>query len=118
MWCHTCWGNPAQQRIFRDVQSYQPTLEALNQVDADALTFEICSSGTGDLEAIGRIVTDKKVMIGVIDHHTLQIERPDQVADIAPSMCVRSARCCSSCRCISSMMPASSRRFSMRPETT
>ncbi len=82
VWCHTCWGNPAQQRIFRDVQSYQPTLEALNQVDADALTFEICSSGTGDLQAIGRIVTDKKVVIGVIDHHTLQIERPDQVADI------------------------------------
>src|SRR6516162_7226484 len=82
VWCHTCWGNPAQQRIFRDVQSYQPTLEALNEVDADALTFEICSSGTGDLAAIGRIVTDKKVVIGVIDHHTLQIERPDQVADI------------------------------------
>ena len=82
VWCHTCWGNPAQQRIFRDVQSYQPTLDALNQVDADALTFETCSSGTGDLEAIGKIITDKKVVIGVIDHHTLQIERPDQVADI------------------------------------
>jgi 5-methyltetrahydropteroyltriglutamate--homocysteine methyltransferase len=82
VWCHTCWGNPAQQRIFRDVQSYQPTLEALNQVDADALTFETCSSGTGDLEAIGRTVTDKKVVVGVIDHHTLQIERPDQVAEI------------------------------------
>src|ERR1700722_4596716 len=82
VWCHTCWGNPAQQRIFRDVQSYQPTLDALNEVDADALTFETRSSGTGDLEAIGRIVTGKKVVIGVIDHHTLQIERPDQVADI------------------------------------
>ena len=54
VWCHTCWGNPSQQRIFKDVQSYQPTLEALDQVDADALTFETCSSGTGDLEAIGR----------------------------------------------------------------
>jgi len=82
VWCHTCWGNPAQQRIFRDIQSYQPTLDALNQVDADALTFETCSSGTGDLAAIGRIVTDKKVVIGVIDHRTLQIERPDQVAEI------------------------------------
>jgi 5-methyltetrahydropteroyltriglutamate--homocysteine methyltransferase len=82
VWCHTCWGNPAQQRIFRDVQSYQPTLEALNQVEADALTFETCSSGTGDLAAIGSIVTEKKVVVGVIDHHTLQIERPDQVADI------------------------------------
>jgi 5-methyltetrahydropteroyltriglutamate--homocysteine methyltransferase len=57
-------------------------LEALNQVDADALTFETCSSGTGDLGAIGRTVTDKKVVIGVVDHHTLQIERPDQVAEI------------------------------------
>jgi hypothetical protein len=47
------------------VQSYQPTLEALNQVDADALTFETCSSGTGDLGPIGRIVTDKKVVVGV-----------------------------------------------------
>jgi 5-methyltetrahydropteroyltriglutamate--homocysteine methyltransferase len=82
VWCHTCWGNPAQQRIFRDIQSYQPTLEALNEVDADALTFETCSSGMGDLEAIGESVTEKKVVIGVIDHHTLQIERPDQVADI------------------------------------
>ena len=82
VWCHTCRSNPAQQRIFCDVQTYQPTLEALNQVDADALTFETCSSGTGDLEAIGRTVTDKKVVIGVIDHHTLQIERPDQVAEI------------------------------------
>src|SRR5271163_1212442 len=82
VWCHTCWGNPSQQRIFRDVQSYQPTLAALNEVDVDAITFETCSSGTGDLLAIGNIITDKKVVIGVIDHHTLQIERPDEVADL------------------------------------
>jgi 5-methyltetrahydropteroyltriglutamate--homocysteine methyltransferase len=80
VWCHTCWGNPSQQRMFKDIQSYQPTLDALNQVDADALTFETCSSGTGDLKAIGAAIKDKKVVIGVIDHHTLQVERPDQVA--------------------------------------
>jgi 5-methyltetrahydropteroyltriglutamate--homocysteine methyltransferase len=80
LWCHTCWGNPSQQRMFRDVQSYQPTLDALNAVDADALTFETCSSGTGDLKAIGEVVTEKKVVVGVIDHHTLQVERPEQVA--------------------------------------
>jgi 5-methyltetrahydropteroyltriglutamate--homocysteine methyltransferase len=55
-------------------------LDALNAVDADALTFETCSSGTGDLKAIGETVTDKKVVVGAIDHHTLQIERPEQVA--------------------------------------
>jgi 5-methyltetrahydropteroyltriglutamate--homocysteine methyltransferase len=85
VWCHTCWGNPSQQRIFKDVQSYQPTLEALNKVDADVLTFETCSSGHGpsghgDLKAIGEIIKDKKVAIGVIDHHTLQVERPEQIA--------------------------------------
>jgi len=82
VWCHTCWGNPSQQRIFKEVQSYQPTLEALNEVDADVLTFETCSSGTGDLKAIGEVITDKKIAIGVIDHHTLQVERPDEVADL------------------------------------
>ena len=30
-------------------------MAALNQVDADAITFETCSSGTGDLKAIGQI---------------------------------------------------------------
>jgi 5-methyltetrahydropteroyltriglutamate--homocysteine methyltransferase len=80
VWCHTCWGNPSQQRIFQDVQSYQPTLEALNRVDADALTFETCSSGPGDLKAMGEVIKDKKIAIGVIDHHTLQVERPEQVA--------------------------------------
>jgi 5-methyltetrahydropteroyltriglutamate--homocysteine methyltransferase len=80
VWCHTCWGNPSQQRMFTEIQSYQPTLEALNQVDADALTFETCSSGPGDLKAIGEVIKDKKVVIGVIDHHTLQVERPDEIA--------------------------------------
>jgi 5-methyltetrahydropteroyltriglutamate--homocysteine methyltransferase len=30
--------------------------------------------------AVGGSITEKKVVVGVIDHHTLQIERPDQVA--------------------------------------
>src|SRR5262249_23576737 len=79
VWWHTCWGNPSQQRMFKEIQSYQPTLEVLNQVDADALTLETCSSGPGDLHAIGEVIKDKKIVIGVIDHHTLQVERPDGV---------------------------------------
>jgi 5-methyltetrahydropteroyltriglutamate--homocysteine methyltransferase len=82
VWCHTCWGNPSQQRIFREVQSYQPTLSALAKLDADAITFETCSSGPGDLKAIGETIKDKKVVIGVIDHHTLQVERPDETAGL------------------------------------
>jgi 5-methyltetrahydropteroyltriglutamate--homocysteine methyltransferase len=82
VWCHTCWGNPSQQRIFKEIQSYQPTLDALNQVDADALTFETCSSGPGDLYAIGDVIKDKKIVIGAVDHHTLQVERPDDVANL------------------------------------
>jgi 5-methyltetrahydropteroyltriglutamate--homocysteine methyltransferase len=81
VWCHTCWGNPSQQRMFADVQSYKPALEILNRVDADVITFESVSSDGMDLEAIGQNITDMKVAIGVIDHHSLQVERPDAVAD-------------------------------------
>ena len=76
VWAHSCWGNPSQQRMFAQVQSYKPALEAYNQVDADVITFESSSSGGIDLEAIGKIITGKKISIGVIDHHTLQVEQP------------------------------------------
>ena len=82
VWCHTCWGNPAAQRLFAKTPSYQPALEPLSRIDADVLTFETCSSGGMDLEAIGRSIKDQKVCIGVVDHHTLQVETPDQVATL------------------------------------
>jgi 5-methyltetrahydropteroyltriglutamate--homocysteine methyltransferase len=81
VWCHTCWGNPSQQRMFKDVQSYKNALEMLNKVDADVITFESASAGGMDLEAFGKIITDKKVCIGVIDHHSLQVERPEEIAE-------------------------------------
>jgi 5-methyltetrahydropteroyltriglutamate--homocysteine methyltransferase len=80
VWCHTCWGNPSQQRMFAEVQSYAPALELLAQVDADVITFETRSSGAGDLAAIGREIKNMKIGIGVIDHHTLQVESPQEVA--------------------------------------
>ena len=82
VWCHTCWGNPSQQRMFATVQSYRPALELLKQVDADVITFEMKSSNAMDLDAVGSAIKDTKVCIGVIDHHTLQIESPQDVADL------------------------------------
>jgi len=80
IWCHTCWGNPAAQRLFAKTPTYAPAIEPLSRIDADVITFETCSSGGMDLEAIGKGIEDKKICIGVVDHHTLQVETPDQVA--------------------------------------
>jgi 5-methyltetrahydropteroyltriglutamate--homocysteine methyltransferase len=80
IWCHTCWGNPAAQRLFPKTPTYAPAIEPLSRIDADVITFETCSSGGMDLEAIGKGIKDKKICIGVVDHHTLQVETPDQVA--------------------------------------
>jgi len=81
VWAHSCWGNPSQQRMFAKVQTYAPSLDAYTKVDADVITFESRASGGQDLEAIGKVIKDKKIAIGVIDHHTLQVERPEEVAD-------------------------------------
>src|SRR5438067_11591212 len=83
VWCHTCWGNPAQQRMFAKVQSYKPALELLNQLDTDVITFEMASSGATELEDVGRVISEKKIAIGVIEHHTLQVESPEEVATLA-----------------------------------
>jgi 5-methyltetrahydropteroyltriglutamate--homocysteine methyltransferase len=45
------------------------------------ITFESVSSDGMDLEAIGQHITDMKVAIGVIDHHSLQVERAEAVAE-------------------------------------
>jgi len=82
VWCHSCWGNPAQQRMFAQVQSYGPALEEMAKLDADVITFENCASGGIDLEAFGKHIKQQKVAIGVVDHHTLQVERPEEVADM------------------------------------
>lgn len=82
IWCHTCWGNPAGQRLFKTQPSYASAIDSLNRLDADVITFECASMGGMDLELIGKGIEDKKVAIGVVDHHILQVETPDQVADL------------------------------------
>ncbi len=82
VWGHSCWGNPSQQRMFATNQSYKPVLELYDRCDADVLTFETCNSAGMDLEAIGKTIKGKKIAIGVIDHHTLQVETPEEVATL------------------------------------
>jgi 5-methyltetrahydropteroyltriglutamate--homocysteine methyltransferase len=68
--------------MFAQVQSYKSALSMIDKVDADVVTFESCSAGGIDLEAFGKeISTDKKIAIGVIDHHGLQVERPEEIAE-------------------------------------
>jgi 5-methyltetrahydropteroyltriglutamate--homocysteine methyltransferase len=46
------------------------------------ITFEMKSSNALDLEPVCKQITGKKIAIGVIDHHTLQVESPEEVADL------------------------------------
>jgi len=63
--------------------SYKDSVQYYDAMDADVVTFETAHAGGMDLEVYGKgISKEKKVAIGVIDHHTLQIERPDEVADL------------------------------------
>ena len=76
IWCHTCWGNPAQQTTKGNL-TYEPALEAMFEMNADVITFECASSDGEDLEAIGKIRSDKKVGIGVISHLRTPVESPE-----------------------------------------
>jgi 5-methyltetrahydropteroyltriglutamate--homocysteine methyltransferase len=80
IWVHTCWGNPAQQRLFTPVPSYERVLPYLFRLDADVITFECASTGGRDLPLIGKIASAKKVAIGVVNHTTTNVETPREVA--------------------------------------
>ncbi|MBI5397771.1 MAG: cobalamin-independent methionine synthase II family protein [Verrucomicrobia bacterium] len=80
VWYHSCWGNPSQQRVFREVQSYERGLDWMLQCDCDVITLETASTNGMDLPLLKHLKTKKKFAIGVIDHRNLQIETPQQVA--------------------------------------
>ena len=83
VWCHTCWGSPAAQRVASRDQSYKNALPYFDQLDVDVITFEGAFNRGMDLEAIGKgISKDKKIALGVISHRTLQVERPEEVAEL------------------------------------
>ena len=83
VWCHTCWGSPAAQRVASRDQSYVKALPYMNQLDVDVITFEGAFNRGMDFEAIGKTISkDKKIALGVISHRTLQVERPEEVADL------------------------------------
>ena len=64
-------------------QSYKLALPYLDQLDVDVLTVEAAFNRGMDLEHFGAMISkDKKVALGVISHRTLQIERPEEVADL------------------------------------
>jgi 5-methyltetrahydropteroyltriglutamate--homocysteine methyltransferase len=83
VWCHTCWGSPAAQRVASHDQSYKAALPYFDQLDVDVITMEGASNGGVDFEHYGAMISkDKKVAVGVISHRTLQVERPEEVADL------------------------------------
>jgi 5-methyltetrahydropteroyltriglutamate--homocysteine methyltransferase len=83
VWCHTCWGSPAAQRVASKDQSYKDALPYLDQLDVDVLTVEAAFNRGMDLEHFGSMISkSKKIALGVISHRTLQIERPEEVADL------------------------------------
>lgn len=83
VWCHTCWGSPAAQRVANRDFSYAEALPYFDSFEVDVLTFEGAANRGADLPAIGsRISKDKKIALGVVSHRTLQIEQPEDVAEL------------------------------------
>jgi 5-methyltetrahydropteroyltriglutamate--homocysteine methyltransferase len=81
VWCHTCWGSPAAQRVANRDQSYKGALAFFDQLDVDVITVEGAFNNGMDLEHFGAMIgKGKKIALGVISHRTLQVERPEEVA--------------------------------------
>ena len=82
IWCHTCWGNPSQQRFSWDPPSYARALPYLLELDCDVITFECASSNGRDLPLFAEHETDKKIAIGAVSHTNTVVEPPGHVADL------------------------------------
>lgn len=82
VWIHTCWGNPNMQRTAGDT-SYEKSLEImLERLHGDVLTLEWKNNDQPTLKLLEqyRGKLPKKVALGMIDHRTLQVESPQEIA--------------------------------------
>jgi len=85
VWMHTCWGNPNMQRAHEG-PSYANALEIyLERMNADVLTIETKENDGAELGLFAPFKDSMKgkVAIGVVSHRSLQVERADEVADLA-----------------------------------
>ncbi len=83
VWLHTCWGNPAMQRVMEN-NSYRRSIELyLEECKGDVWTIEACDSCQGDLPAFEPFKDDmkKKIALGAVSHRSLQADLPEHVAD-------------------------------------
>ncbi|MGE3988819.1 hypothetical protein [Pseudorhodoplanes sp.] len=80
VWCHTCWGNPFAQRLGQR-PSYKPTLSYLGRLDVDVITIEAVENEGAEIADVASVLgNEKKLCIGVVNHRTLQIELPEDIA--------------------------------------
>src|SRR4029078_5385746 len=78
VWCHTCWGSPAAQRVGSKDQSYNAALPYLDRLDVDVLTVEGAFNRGLDLEHVGKMISkDKKISLVVISHRTPEGAPPE-----------------------------------------
>jgi 5-methyltetrahydropteroyltriglutamate--homocysteine methyltransferase len=83
VWCHTCWGSPAVQRVASKEQSYKGELPYFDRLDVDVITVEGAYNRGMDLEHFGKLIgKNKKIALGVISHRTLQVEQPAEIAEL------------------------------------
>jgi 5-methyltetrahydropteroyltriglutamate--homocysteine methyltransferase len=85
VWVHTCWGNPNMQRAAEN-PSYANSIETfLERLNVDVWTVEIKDGDQSELELFAPY-KDRlrvKIAVGVVSHRTLQVETPDEVAELA-----------------------------------
>jgi 5-methyltetrahydropteroyltriglutamate--homocysteine methyltransferase len=82
VWCHTCWGNPFAQRLGKN-PTYRHALDYLDQLDVDVVTIEATENNGAEIADVARVLSaDKKLCIGVVNHRSLQVELPEDIADL------------------------------------
>lgn len=83
VWAHACWGSPAGQRVFRPDLTYEQALPYYDRLDVDVLCLEGASNGCAEVPLYAKLISkDKKIAVGILNHRSVQVERPEEVAEM------------------------------------
>jgi 5-methyltetrahydropteroyltriglutamate--homocysteine methyltransferase len=77
---HVCRGNWSRQEDVLLTGSYQPLVPYLRRMHVRQLVLEYATPRAGSLQAVGEVLSDREIGLGVVNPRTNETEHADEIA--------------------------------------
>jgi len=76
---HVCRGNWSRKEEVLLAGDYEKLLPAFTKIDVDQFVLEYATPRAGDVDVVGKALSDREIGLGVVNPRTAEPERVDEI---------------------------------------